>query len=187
MDSLSALIAPVQRPFGQSFHSKSTMLHLIDGVLNTGVHDYFAYLHQLWPVVDANAVQERFAHKEHLHNERFAAMVMAMCALQLFLPHSGADEGTTGRAEALLREAVALHNTPDLGSEPTLESISTTMLIASVLRVTRGFNAFYVRSREAIALAELLDLAHPDTYAAFSDSEKAVAVHIVWLLAAVER
>ena len=187
----------IERPL-HAFHSRASMLDLMDGLLESGVTDYFRYIHDLWPVVDSKAIQARFAHKEHLVNESFAAMILAMVAFRLLLQYNGegrpAGSGTnTGqptnasRAETLLREAIAMHNVPDLAMKPTLDTISATMIIAGVLRVTRGFNASHLRSREAITLAELLNLSDPATYEHFSADEKATALNIYWLLAAVER
>lgn len=207
--------------FGQYFHAKAEMLHRLDKVIDSCLRLFCDKFHPLYPIVDAHTFLERFQHKEHLYSEQFAAAVLAMSALPLFLsqsdskpanarirshlnsginlglPSEGLSTSTAGSgsssgelaydAENLLREAMMLHNTPDLALHPSLDSIATTMLIGASLRIAKGFNASYLKVKEALALVELLDLGRPEVYDRFTATEKVIAVHIFWLLTSGER
>ncbi|WOO79838.1 Maltose fermentation regulatory protein MAL63 [Vanrija pseudolonga] len=184
-----ALLNPSpDHPFGQAFHSRAHIIELMEARVSSLLHSYFTHLHTVWPVVDGVGVLKRFGHKEHLYSESFAAMVLSMCSLALFLPFEAAKPGSSRQADTLVREALALHSSnPELGIRPNLDCISTSLIMSSALRLTHGFNAWYLRRREAYALVELLNLSNPRVYDTFTEAEKSTAVRLFWHLATGDR
>lgn len=182
---LLQFMSPVNRPFGQPHHPRAEILLHIEDSLVHGVDNFFKFMYDLWPVVDLNAVTSRLQLKHHLHDEQFAAMVLSMTAMSLLLP--GGDVESFNRADLLLREAMSMYNTPDLAANPNLETLSVTIIIASVLLITRGLKAHHLQMRRAFALTELLDLGNPKGYESFSASERELAVHIFWVMAGSAR
>lgn len=184
-----ALLNPSpDHPFGQAFHSRAHIIELMEARVSSLLHSYFTHMHTVWPVVDGVSVLKRFGHKEHLYSESFAAMVLSMCSLALFLPFEASKPGSSRQADTLVREALALHSSnPELGIRPNLDCISTSLIMSSALRLTHGFNAWYLRRREAYALVELLNLSNPRVYDTFTEAEKATAIRLFWHLATGDR
>jgi len=142
-------------------------------------------IYALYPVVDPQAVRERFRHKDHLHDKGFASLLLALAAIPQLLPEGRA--GSIEGCDAFIDKSISLHNTAELGLKPSLDSISTSMLLSTGLRVRKGYNASYLRIKEAVALAELLNLSRLNAYDTYSPVEKELAVRMFWLLAANER
>ncbi|KAL1409430.1 hypothetical protein Q8F55_003413 [Vanrija albida] len=184
-----AVLSPSpDHPFGHAFHARAHIIELMEARISSLLHAFFSHMHTIWPVVDGISVLKRFGHKEHLYNESFAALVLSMCSLALFLPFEAAKAGSSRQADTLVREALALHSSnPELGIRPNLDHISTSLIMSSALRLTHGFNAWYLRRREAYALVELLNLSNPRVYDRFTEAEKSTAIQLIWHLSSGDR
>ena len=177
--------APIYRGVHQTPHGQATLMILVDGLLNDALSTYFDRFHELRPIVDKESVIVRFALRDHLYDEVFGGLILSLAALALVA--SPGYQKQEQQANELVAVALRLHSAPGLGETPRLESIATSMSIAAFVGATKGRQAAYVRSREAVALAELLRLDSPNHYDQFTTSEKRIAINIFWALSAAER
>jgi hypothetical protein len=168
-------------------HSIAPQLVLLHDILAKSLRQYLRHVHRLFPVVDPDHLLQRFNTKVHLHDRRFAAFLLATCALALFSRSNTVSLDVRDQAAALVDMAISLHNTADLGAEPSLDCIATSMVLSAVSQILQGPAVALVRHREAIALAETLNLSDPRAYDAFDPSEKELFFRILWLLAIAER
>jgi hypothetical protein len=166
-------------------HEKASFLRVIDTILRADLEAYFHRVYPLCPIVNPDLVRSRLNTGAHLHDKSFAALVLALASLALALPNE--THGSDDRSDVYIAHALEFHNTPKLGIEPTLETVATSMTIAAFSRARYGADAAYIRNKEAVGLADLLQLHQPQRYNSFSDDERGVALNIFWILAVAER
>jgi len=166
-------------------HEKAPFLRVIDPILRADLEGYFHRVYPLCPIVDPVSVKSRLDAGVHLHDKGFAALVLALASLALALPND--SNGADDRSDVYIAHALEFHNTPKLGIQPNLETVATSMTIAAFSRARYGADAAYLRNKEAVGLAELLQLHQPQRYHSFSDDERGVALNIYWILAVAER
>jgi hypothetical protein len=166
-------------------HEKAPFLRVIDPILRADLEGYFHRVYPLCPIVDPVSVKNRVDAGVHLHDKGFAALVLALASLALALPND--SNGSDDRSDVYIAHALEFHNTPKLGIMPNLETVATSMTIAAFSRARYGADAAYLRNKEAVGLAELLQLHQPQRYRSFSDDERGVALNIFWILAVAER
>jgi hypothetical protein len=158
---------------------------VIDPILRVDLKAYFHRVYPLCPIVDPISVMSRLETGTHLHDKSFAALILALASLALALPNE--SSGSDDRSDVYIAHALEFHNTPKLGIEPTLETVATSMTIAAFSRARYGADAAYLRNKEAVGLADLLQLHLPQRYYSFSEDERGVALNIFWILAVAER
>ena len=166
-------------------HEKASFLRVIGPILRADLGGYFHRVYPLCPIVDPVSVNSRLDTGVHLHDKNFAALVLALASLALALPND--SDGSDDRSDVYIAHALEFHNTPKLGIKPNLETVATSMTIAAFSRARYGADAAYLRNKEAVGLAELLQLHQPQRYNSFSDDERGVALNIYWILAVAER
>ncbi|ORX34801.1 hypothetical protein BD324DRAFT_635076 [Kockovaella imperatae] len=173
----------------QPQHAGASQLLLLEDYLSNALQRFLIHIFPLYPVIDAEEVQKRFVDQVHLHDKQFAALVLSISALAALLP--AADMAKTlaarNKANSLVDMAIGLHNTADLGDRPTLDCITTSMMLSSSALILKGPTVAYIRHREAISLAEVLNLTEPQAYENFDEPNKERALRIYWALAIAER
>ena len=107
--------------------------------------------------------------------------------MSMFSQPDSVSSQAQDQAGSLVDMAISLHNTADLGLKPTLDCISTSMVLSAASLILKGPAVSFVRHREAIALAETLNLSDPNAYDAFDPVERELFLRILWLLAIAER
>ena len=139
--------------------------------------------------MDSSTFRKRLTSKVHLYDKQFAALVLSTAVLAILVPSSDPVIAAAARdkADTLTDMAISLHNVSDLGNRPSLDSICTSMMLSSSALILKSPAVAYVRHREAVSLAELLNLTDPRGYDGFDSSEKEVALRMFWLLTCAER
>ena len=172
-------------PTSSQSHDKASFLRIVDPLLQIHMDTYFSRIYPLCPIVNPTKVKTRFSAGYHYQDRGFAAHVLALTSLALILPDS--PTGSEERADAFMTHCTELHNTAQLGTSPSLETIATSMSIAAFSRARHGADAAFLRTKESIGLTELLRLHRPEAHAALSDDDKEIALNIFRILSVAER
>ena len=163
-------------------------MHSLDTQIPLYLNAYFQHIWPLAPIVDRPTVLERVARREHLVNQRFAALLLASASLSSMVP-DGQHPGTEESADRLMREALRMHNTASLGegTATSLDSVVTSMLMGAYSRAKGWNNASYLRTRETLSLAEMLNLHQQTGYEGLTAANRECAKTLYQLLRCAER
>lgn len=170
------------------WHEQSTLLHSIDSQIPLYIDGYFSHIYPLCPAVDRDVLYHRIAHREHLMDQQFAALVLASASMSLMVP--GANFPTAeDQADLMMREAIRMHNTTSLGqgAHTTLNSLATSMLIGAYQRAKGWNDASHLRTKETLGLAELLNLHQQKGYDGLTAVDREIATTLYWLIRVAER
>ncbi|KAH6957454.1 hypothetical protein DER45DRAFT_486248 [Fusarium avenaceum] len=148
-------------------------------------------LQQSMPFFTRSFLRQNIANQRHLHDRSFGSLVQAICSLVLFQPVQSREKlpwpNRAARADAHLALAVHLHSQPDLGQNPTLETIMTSVFLFACQFCKGNFDAARFRLREAAALAEVMNLDKPESYGHIGDTEKQRRLRTLISLTIIER
>lgn len=145
---------------------------------------YLSNIYPLVPIVNPEQIRTRFTLRDHLYDPQFGALVLAMaCNAAL-----SQDELDHSQSDGLMQMALELHASTSMGAESaSLDTLVTAMIMGGYMRARQRDAAAHIRTREAIAIAEVLNLHRPATYQRFSAAERELALIIYWKLAVAER
>ena len=154
--------------------------------MSYAVDQFIDTLYPLTPIFKPESVKARFANSDHLVDQQFGALILAMYAnVAVAL---GKEDAEQPKANTVMRHAVELHATASIDAAgPTLEAIATVLLLSSCLRAMGRRTAARLRLNEAIALIEEMGITRQDRYHNMSSEDRELAVCIVWKLAVGER
>ncbi|KAF4333987.1 transcription activator amyR [Fusarium beomiforme] len=161
----------------------SSVPHLIDVFLER--------LQQSMPFFTHSFLRQNIASQRHLHDRSFGSLVQAICALVLLQPVQSHEKNSwpnrEARADAHLELAVHLHSQSDLGQNPTLETIMTSVFLFACQFCKGNYDAARFRLREATSLAEVMNLDKPESYGHIGDTEKQRRLRTLISLTIIER
>jgi hypothetical protein len=83
--------------------------------------------------------------------------------------------------------AMGLHNTPELGDSPNLETVATSLSMSAFLGARKGPNSSSLKLKEASTLAEILGLDNSDYYCGLNETEREIALTLAWKILVGER
>ena len=160
----------------------AALLMMLDDLIKEALQNYYLRFHPIRPITNQTSVLSRLAKQEHMQSPSFAALILSLSALALVT-----KSGNNQKASWMMEQAMTLHNSLDLGSDISLDTLATSMSISAFLGATKGRDVGYYRLRESCTLAQLLRLDHPSTYEALSMADRQVATTCFWLLVLAER
>lgn len=171
------------------YHAQADLIARHERELELALDEYFDRMYPICPIVNPETVRARVHAKQHFHDARFAALVLALAGLGLIMPGAAevAAEGGAALHSEFINASIALHNTVDLGEEPSLEVIATSMTLGAYVTATIGPKAAFIRQSESVALLDALRLHSPDGYERLDPPDKEIALTIFWILAVSER
>jgi hypothetical protein len=161
-------------------------MHSLDTQIPLYLDAYFSHLWPLAPIVDRPTILERVTHREHLVDQQFAALLLASASLSSMVPDSQ-HPGTEESADRLMREALRMHNTASLGEGVSLDSVATSMLIGAYSRAKGWNDASYLRTKETLSLAEMLNLHQEKGYAGLTVADRECAKTLYQIVRCAER
>ncbi|ORX98299.1 hypothetical protein BCR34DRAFT_151613 [Clohesyomyces aquaticus] len=134
-------------------------------------------LHPSMPFFRRSYLVDNIYAKRYLHDRPFNALIHAISALTIFqMLQKGSgrlrSSDQIGKAEFLLAEAVRLHSHKDLGEQPVLEHVLTSVFLFGCQFCKGNHHTARLRLREAVTLAETMGLDDPHTYGNITRDER---------------
>lgn len=123
--------------------------------INNTVSRYLYQIHPSMPFFSASFLLDGLKSFRHRTDQEFAAMIIALCA---FTYAHSRDANVRLSAADFISQALRMHQGPDLGELPTVESLLTSMFISGALWRVGKNSAAWLRLQETINLARLLHL-----------------------------
>ena len=181
--------------FNRVSHAYAKELYRCEQSIDLAVHFFFERMYDLNPTLDRDATITRLAMKEHLYDQSFGALILAITCVVRLLPdaisvnQAISSAGTEwSSAVVMLGDAMRLISNPDLGTHPDLDSAATSMMIGSVLMAQGAAGPAYLKYKEAVGLAEILKLDKPSTFDALgSNRERERALRLTSILSSAGR
>lgn len=130
-------------------------LPLSEHEINNTISRYLYQIHPSMPFFSASFLLDGMKSFRHRTDQAFAAMIIALCA---FTYAHSRDANVRLSAADFISQALRMHQGPDLGEAPTVESLLTSMFISGALWRVGKNSAAWLRLQEAINLARLLHL-----------------------------
>ncbi|KAK4049358.1 hypothetical protein OIO90_005487 [Microbotryomycetes sp. JL221] len=184
----AALLAP---PAPSSRHPGLTWIAtLVRLVLLPQIDVFYARLHLILPMIPRSYIQAGMDTERHLTDPSFAALILAIAAFALVGPVSVADRRKAAEnqelATALQHECMRVKGMT-LSFEPTLDTIWTLFfLFGSAFNMEQHQEAWW-RLREALTVAETLELHRQESYDQLSMDERSRRIRTLWVLMVTER
>ncbi|KAK4046171.1 hypothetical protein OIV83_006280 [Microbotryomycetes sp. JL201] len=184
----AGLLAP---PPPSSRHPGLTWIAtIVKLILEPQIDVFFARLHLILPMIPRSYIQAGLDTDRHLTDPPFAALVLAIASFALVGPVSVADrrKATENQelATALQHECLRVKGM-SLSFEPTLDTIWTLFfLFGSAFNLEQHQEAWW-RLREALTLAETLELHRQEAYDQLSMDERSRRIRTLWVLMVTER
>jgi hypothetical protein len=129
---------------------------------------YFKRLHPTVPVLNRTMVYQEMLLRTHHHDPQFGAMLLALCAFAMTQPvqiHEVASTPSRSvQARMLLEESIKMRMTVDFGESPSVQMILTSFFIFACLFGYGLHKAAHHRLREAVDLANSLNMHLPQAY-----------------------
>lgn len=160
-------------------------------LIETLVDVFLERLHPSMPFFKCCYLQQNIKLRRQECDPAFNALIHAICAMTLFqsvqTPDHPLFSNRTQQAEALLARAVQLHGHSDFGETPVLENVLTSVFLFSCQFCRGNHNAARFRLREAITLAEIMQLGDLQTYGSLSIDERDRRLRTLLCLTIIER
>ncbi|KAK9244376.1 hypothetical protein V1506DRAFT_578693 [Lipomyces tetrasporus] len=131
------------------------------------VRTYIWRMSKYYPLVDTASLLERLRARENTKNLEFGALVFSICAFVLLQPvfkrNVSQDKTTLHErshlAQTLMDEAIAMRNMdPSFMEKPSIDSILTSFFLFACLLNRQLPHAAWLRLREAVTLAEIMEM-----------------------------
>ncbi|KAM0790401.1 hypothetical protein ACM66B_003283 [Microbotryomycetes sp. NB124-2] len=184
----AALLAP---PPPSSRHPGLTWIAtIVKLILEPQIDVFFARLHLILPMIPRSYIQAGLDTDRHLTDPSFAALVLAIASFALVGPVSVADRRKATENQELatdLQHECLRVKGMSLSFEPTLDTIWTLFfLFGSAFNLEQHQEAWW-RLREALTLAETLELHKQESYEHLSMDERSRRIRTLWVLMVTER
>jgi hypothetical protein len=129
---------------------------------------YFKRLHPTVPVLNRTMVYQEMLLRKHHYDPQFGAMLLALCAFAMTQPvqiHEVASTPSRSvQARMLLEESIKMRMTVDFGEDPSVHMILASFFIFACLFGNGLHKAAHHRLREAVDLANSLNMHLPQAY-----------------------
>lgn len=179
-------------------HNASLSPNLVDNTENGTTGDLFflvtLFLKRLrpsMPFFESSYLLDNLKAGRQTHDRAFDALLHAIGALALFQPMLGSDQALipdrVRRGNALLEKAVHLHSHPDLGQNPVLENVLSSVFLFACQFCRGNHNAARFRLQEAIRLCETMHLHIPQDYGHMPVDERDRRLRTVLCLTVIEK
>lgn len=151
----------------------------------TCLRSFFSRLYDLNPTVDPDDVIIRFTLGQHLHDPRLGALVLALSAMVMLLPNRPCLPPHIS-ADSLYKQAFQQHSAW-VGFEPSLDGMATSMMLGAFSMARGDQKSAYLKYKEAVAIAELLDLDREAGWEQLEGAQKERALRITSILSGAGR
>lgn len=167
------------------FFDLKTNLQGLHDTLQSGIDRYIRFIYPINPIVSCSSLRQRFLDQRHLFDLDFASLVLAVSAVSLLAPGSTtADEEA---ARYLLKYALCIQSSSPRMIDPSMDSLAALIAVGGLLRTEYGDNASYIKMKESISLAEIMQLDRAETYAGLAEEERQAVLSMFWILAVGEK
>ncbi|KAM0750878.1 hypothetical protein T439DRAFT_325924 [Meredithblackwellia eburnea MCA 4105] len=169
----------------------SWMSVLVDLAIIPQIDIYFSRLHEIMPILSRDYITGRIANKDYDTSPDFAALLLSIAALSLLQPIRAEENfqwsQRDGQAQRFLTEACKLKGAVECGENVSFDGVLSSFLLFLCLFSLRRHDAAWFRIREAITLAELMDLHHFEQHVELEPEEKQRRQRLCAILAVTER
>jgi len=152
---------------------------------------YFKRLHPTVPVLNRTMVYQEMLLRNHHHDPQFGAMLLALCAFAMTQPvqiHEIASTPSRSvQARMLLEESIKMRMTVDFGENPSVHMILTSFFIFACLFGYGLHKAAHHRLREAVDLANSLNMHLPQAYDSLDPDTREQWLRTYLVLSVTER
>ena len=152
---------------------------------------YFKRLHPTVPVLNKTMVYQEMLLRKHHHDPQFGAMLLALCAFAMTQPvqiHEVASTPSRSvQARMLLEESIKMRMTVDFGEDPSVHMILASFFIFACLFGNGSHKAAHHRLREAVDLANSLNMHLPQAYDNLSAETREQWLRTYLVLSVTER
>jgi hypothetical protein len=152
---------------------------------------YFKRLHPTVPVLNRTMVYQEMLLRTHHHDPQFGAMLLALCAFAMTQPvqiHEVASTPSRSvQARMLLEESIKMRMTVDFGENPSVHMILTSFFIFACLFGYGLHKAAHHRLREAVDLANSLNMHLPQAYDSLDPDTREQWLRTYLVLSVTER
>ena len=152
---------------------------------------YFKRLHPTVPVLNRTMVYQEMLLRKHHHDPQFGSMLLALCAFAMTQPvqiHEVASTPSRSvQARMLLEESIKMRMTVDFGEDPSLHMILASFFIFACLFGNGLHKAAHHRLREAVDLANSLNMHLPQAYDNLSAETREQWLRTYLVLSVTER
>lgn len=160
-------------------------------VIGTLIDIFLERIHPSMPFFKCSYLQHNTKVRRQDSDRAFNALIHAICAMTLLQSVQAPDDSLfpnrVQQAEALLARAVQLHSHADFGEAPVLENVLTSVFLFSCQFCRGNHNAARFRLREAISLAEIMQLGDLQTYGSLTADERDRRLRTLLCLTIIER
>lgn len=147
-----------------------------DGAITLLIKLFLDRLHSSMPFFKHSYLLDNINMRRQDYDNNFNALLHAICALTLFQAVQASDRelfpNRLQQAETFLSQAVHLHSNAELGENPTLENVLTSVFLFSCQFCRGHHNAARFRLREATALVDIMNLGNPQNYSCITVDER---------------
>ena len=152
---------------------------------------YFKRLHPTVPVLNRTMVYQEMLLRTHHHDPQFGAMLLGLCAFAMTQPvqiHEVASTPSRSvQARMLLEESIKMRMTVDFGENPSVHMILTSFFIFACLFGYGLHKAAHHRLREAVDLANSLNMHLPQAYDSLDPDTREQWLRTYLVLSVTER
>lgn len=152
---------------------------------------YFKRLHPTVPVLNRTMVYQEMLLRTHHHDPQFGAMLLGLCAFAMTQPvqiHEVASTPSRSvQARMLLEESIKMRMTVDFGENPSVHMILTSFFIFACLFGYGLHKAAHHRLREAVDLANSLNMHLPQAYDSLDSDTREQWLRTYLVLSVTER
>ena len=152
---------------------------------------YFKRLHPTVPVLNKTMVYQGMLLRKHHYDPQFGAMLLALCAFAMTQPvqiHEVASTPSRSvQARMLLEESIKMRMTVDFGENPSVHMILTSFFIFACLFGYGLHKAAHHRLREAVDLANSLNMHLPQAYDSLDPDTREQWLRTYLVLSVTER
>jgi hypothetical protein len=152
---------------------------------------YFKRLHPTVPVLNRTMVYQDMLLRTHHHDPQFGAMLLGLCAFAMTQPvqiHEVASTPSRSvQARMLLEESIKMRMTVDFGENPSVHMILTSFFIFACLFGYGLHKAAHHRLREAVDLANSLNMHLPQAYDSLDPDTREQWLRTYLVLSVTER
>ena len=152
---------------------------------------YFKRLHPTVPVLNRTMVYQEMLLRTHHHDPQFGAILLGLCAFAMTQPvqiHEVASTPSRSvQARMLLEESIKMRMTVDFGENPSVHMILTSFFIFACLFGYGLHKAAHHRLREAVDLANSLNMHLPVAYDSLDPDTREQWLRTYLVLSVTER
>jgi hypothetical protein len=167
------------------FFDLATNLQGLYDTLKLGIDRYIRLIYPISPIVSCSSLRQRFEDQQHLSDRNFASLVLAASSVALFAP--GCDPHDEAIARVLMDYTLCTQTSSFHRGGTSLDLLAATIMTGGLLRTEYGDDAAYVKMRESIGLAEILQLDRAVTYAGLAEEDREAVLSLFWQLAVGEK